>query len=226
MKTKICTKCKEEKELNKFSKHSGHKDGFHTQCKKCSKEIKKEYYIRNKEKIKAKYRKHYKENSEQKKAYQKQYRLENLLKINLDKHQYAIDNKEKIADYQKEYRENNKIRRNKQLTEKYHTDINHKIKVNLRNRINAVLKGIYKSKRTLDLLGCSIEKLKSHLESLFEPDMNWNNCGLNGWEIDHIKPCASFDLTKSKQQHICFHYKNLQPLWAKENRSKADKILN
>jgi len=55
-------------------------------------------------------------------------------------------------------------------------------------------------------------ELKLYLEKQFLPEMNWENHG-NIWEIDHIKPCANFDLTDIKQQQECFHYTNLQPLF-------------
>ena len=83
--------------------------------------------------------------------------------------------------------------------------------------------GTSKSAATLELLGCSVEELKKHLENQFIKGMTWNNYGLHGWHIDHIKPCASFDLTKEEEQRKCFHYTNLQPLWAKDNLSKSNK---
>ena len=46
-----------------------------------------------------------------------------------------------------------------------------------------------------------------------------NRQSKNGWEIDHIKPCASFDLSDPKEQKHCFFYKNLQPLWGEDNRT-------
>ena len=52
--------------------------------------------------------------------------------------------------------------------------------------------------------------------------MSWSNHG-KVWEIDHIKPCASFNLSNFEQQKQCFHYTNLQPLTIFENRSKKDK---
>jgi hypothetical protein len=73
-------------------------------------------------------------------------------------------------------------------------------------------------------LGCSFEKLKRHLESQFQPGMTWKNYGLHGWHIDHIKPLVLFDLTNRKQFLEACNYKNLQPLWAKENLSKKGKI--
>ena len=83
------------------------------------------------------------------------------------------------------------------------------------------LKNANKSDSTMNLVGCDIDSLRLHLEKLFEDGMNWDNHG--EWHIDHIRPCASFDLTDPEQQRVCFHYTNLQPLWAKDNLSKGDK---
>ena len=89
--------------------------------------------------------------------------------------------------------------------------------------MNSATKGLM-SDSTKELIGCSLEQLKIHLENRFTKGMNWQNYGRNGWHIDHIKPCTSFDLTDPKQQQECFHYSNLQPLWAKDNISKGNKI--
>ena len=51
--------------------------------------------------------------------------------------------------------------------------------------------------------------------------MSWDNYG--DWHIDHIRPCCSFDLSKIEEQEKCFHYSNLQPLWAEENMTKGGK---
>ena len=94
----------------------------------------------------------------------------------------------------------------------------------IRCRTWRVLKGRSKSNSTILLLGCSPEELKIHLQSLFLPGMSWEN--RSEWHIDHIKPCASFDLTDPEQQRCCFHYSNLQPLWKADNQRKAAKIIN
>ena len=96
--------------------------------------------------------------------------------------------------------------------------------VNLRNRINGALGGINKSASTQELLGCSVDEFVSYLESKFTDGMTWENRGRSGWHIDHIRPCATFDLTDPEQQRQCFHYTNLQPLWAKQNLSKGSKL--
>ena len=72
------------------------------------------------------------------------------------------------------------------------------------------------------LLGCTLKELKVYLEDQFVEGMSWENYG--EWEVDHIMPCASFDLTDEVQQQRCFHYSNLQPLFAVENRQKSAKI--
>ena len=77
----------------------------------------------------------------------------------------------------------------------------------------------------MNLLGCSPDFFKRHLESKFTEGMSWENYGTKGWHIDHIKPCASFDLTIESEQIECFHFSNLQPLWWYDNIEKSDKIV-
>jgi hypothetical protein len=100
--------------------------------------------------------------------------------------------------------------------------MNFKLRTLLGNRIKSALKqqGTEKSLKTMDLISCSMSYLRKHIESQFLPGMNWNNYGKNGWSIDHIKPCASFDLTKPEEQKKCFHYSNLRPLWYSDNVKK------
>lgn len=75
-----------------------------------------------------------------------------------------------------------------------------------------------------DFIGCPKEELMLHIQAQFRRGMAWNNYG-SVWHIDHILPCSAFDLTKIEEQRRCFHYSNLQPMFAKENRVKSDKIL-
>ena len=75
----------------------------------------------------------------------------------------------------------------------------------------------------MELTGCTLEELKEHLASKFTEGMTFENYGK--WHIDHILPCASFDLLLPEEQPKCFHYTNLQPLWAIDNMKKGAKIL-
>jgi hypothetical protein len=99
-----------------------------------------------------------------------------------------------------------------------------RITANLRKRLSFLLSlhCAKKSKQTLHLLGCTMPEFMQHLQSQFGEGMSFDNYGQ--WHIDHKKPCNSFDLTKPEDQAICFHYSNLQPLWAIDNRIKSDRL--
>ena len=96
----------------------------------------------------------------------------------------------------------------------------------LRSRLRSALQyqGALKSQSTLELLGIDRDGLRSWLEAQFKPGMTWDNMG--EWHVDHLRPCASFDLNDPEQQKQCFHYRNLQPLWAYDNLSKGAKLLS
>jgi hypothetical protein len=205
LKMKICNVCHKEKSIDSFHKGKGYKNGIRPYCKDC----------RKKEKL--------------------NYRLKNKKKILITNHEYYLKNKETILNKLKIYRLIHKEKRKetvkrsdlkcKDRIEKYKNQPHVKIAHRLRNRIRLVLIGTSKSDSTLNLLGCSFKFLKKHLESQFKEGMSWENYGIGGWEIDHIKPCASFNLKNPKEQKKCFHYSNLQPLWFNKNRAKnAHKI--
>lgn len=111
---------------------------------------------------------------------------------------------------------------------KYQTDEQTRIRDNLRSTLHEVM--IRRSKRDWikgarlgTLVGCSRPDLIAHIEAQFEPGMTWENYGRGGWEMDHIRPCASFDLTDPAQQAACFHYTNLRPLWRLDNMRRPRK---
>lgn len=126
--------------------------------------------------------------------------------------EYYLANRDKIIRQNRNYHKN-------RLTD----DLDYRLRYYVRNRIYCALKrgGVSKPVKPFTLLGCTINELKSHLEPQFREGMSWSNHGK--WHIDHIRPCASFDLTLLDQQLICFNYKNLQPLWALDNIKKNDR---
>jgi hypothetical protein len=200
------------------------------------KEYDRQYYLNNRERFKEYYRQYYLENrekkierskqwrlnnEEKKKENDKKYYLKNKEKIKKQVKIYRLNNKEKVKKCREKWRLNNKEKIKEHKRNKFRNNINYRLSQILRNRIFQALKGKSKSKNTMKLLGCDIEKLWNHLEKKFKPGMTRYNHGL--WHVDHIRPCASFDLKKPKQQFICFHYTNLQPLWASENILKGAK---
>ena len=190
---KVCTKCRIPQTLNSFVKNKRSSDGYFHQCKNCTKiykdSIKEKTTIQNKEwNLK---------NKEKAKLYNKKYHIDNLLKHN----QNIVDWFKNNPTYCKIWKRH-----------KYQNDVNYKIKDNIRSRFYHTLKEGYENPSISILLGCSIEEFKLHLEQQFKPEMTWLNHG-EIWEIDHIKPCSSFDLTVLEEQEKCFHFTNHQPLF-------------
>ena len=237
-KSKVCSKCKQEKSLCDFHKDAIKKLGVTSQCKKCQKEryekcrqenpekIKesvKKYYQKNKEKIKEHRRKYYQKNSEKIKEREAKYRRENSEKIKEREAKYRQENSEKVKERVKKYRRENPEKIRVYLNKRYKNDENFRMIAILRARLRKSLnsQSSKKSKRTLELVGCSIRDIRQHLENQFKDGMSWENQG--EWHIDHIKPCPLFDLTDPEQQKECFNYKNLQPLWAIDNIKKSNK---
>jgi len=170
------------------------------------------WHQENKEKVSARNKIYQQENKEKIAAREKVYYQENKEKICARNKVYRQENKEKIAATKKVYQQ-----------ERLKNDPDFKMSQNIRRRLRFALKGNSKAAPTMEIIGCTIEELWLHLESKFEPGMTRENNGKFGWHIDHKKPCCAFDLSDLEQQKICFHYSNLQPLWAKDNLEKGGK---
>lgn len=162
-------------------------------------EYQRKYRANNPEKMKSLYKKRYKDNPK--------YHIESCKK-------WRENNPEKTNECQRKY---GKYKRA--------TDPAFCIAANLRSRLHKVLKSqmAKKSDNSFSLVGCSPSDLKIYLEGKWQSGMSWDNYKHNGWHIDHIRPCSSFNLLDAEEQKKCFHYTNLQPLWAKDNLSKSDK---
>lgn len=214
MNIKKCSSCKTFKDFVCFSKCKSYKDGYSYVCKECINTRHKKYYSANKEKILKSHREDYL-------LYGKDWKS--------TRKAYYINNKKYLLNKQKERLLNPVVKNNRNkvaaIRDKIRrlNDPKHRIKKTLRTRIWNALKGIDKSKTTEELIGCSFENLKLYLESKFKDGMSWDNYGK--WHIDHIKPCDSFDLTKEYHQRECFHYTNLQPLWAADNIKKSNIVI-
>lgn len=198
---KICSKCGKEKDELEFYARPSASDDLRSQCIQCM----KEHRANTKDKKSEYDASHYQNNREQK--------LEQSII-------YGQDHKEEKRVYD--------LSRLpivlEQRRERYNFDLNYKLMCNLRSRLYAALKRNKKGWHTADLLGCSIEELKAHIESKFTDGMSWDKVMSGEIHIDHIIPCASFDFSDLEQQKKCFHYTNLQPLWAVDNRKKYKKV--
>jgi hypothetical protein len=165
-------------------------------CKYCQAEHCKNYKANNKEKIKAYNKKYKEEHKEDTKEYNKKYSEEN-------REQILIKAAARIRRRRKE-------------------DINFSLAIKLRSRVRKFI--FAKKKRSIEYIGCSIEQVRDWLESRFYKGMTWENHG-KVWHIDHVMPCAQFDLNIEEHTLVCFNWTNLQPLLVEENLSKKDKLL-
>lgn len=187
------------------------------------KEYHKKWYIKNKEDKDKKNKLWRKNNLEKAKEIHKQWYLKNKEKKLKSNKLWSKNNKEKHRFLLKRWFQKNKDLIREKNKKRRYIDPYYKITLILRSRLTNALRNNLRYKSTLELLGCSVEKLWAHLEKSFKPGMTRENHG--EWHIDHIIPCISFDLSKPEEQNKCFHYTNLQPLWAHQNLSKGAKIL-
>jgi hypothetical protein len=187
MEKKVCSKCKEEKEVCEFSKNKNVKNGLRSECKSCQKKQRSlTYYLTDE--IKERHRERQKK--------------------------YYNNNIDKIRERKRNYQNN-----------RYKNDPEFRISKNIRRRILFFLQSnnTYKNNKTFEIIGCTPQQLKEHIQSQFRDNMSWENYGYYGWHIDHIIPLSS---SKNKEEFykLC-HYTNLQPLWAEDNFKKSNKIL-
>jgi len=255
MKEKYCNRCKKIKAINEFSKNKAQKDGYCCWCKDCQKKYKKDYYIKNIEKIK----KYYIANKDKRKKYNAIWRKANPEKVKELWKNWERNNHERRLELDRKWKENNpekvKICKQKDYlknSDKYklrsklwkinnherHSELmrnwqkfrrennpKYKISMNISRAINHSLISGKNGRHWEDLVGYTINDLMIHLEKQFKPGMSWDNYGLKGWSIDHIKPISSFNFKsyEDKEFKECWSLNNLQPLWHIENIKKGNK---
>jgi len=230
METRVCIKCGEEKDISEFYIKKNGK--YHSYCNGCRLKGHREWRNANKKHVDE-----YKEKTkEYRNAKDKEYREQNREKLRIiaqiynDSHkkehkEYRDNpiNKKRLKENRKKWLAKNRDKYNEYFT-KYHKNINHRIAHRLRTRIRKALLGVTKHFTLKSVLGCTLDELKLHLESQFTGGMSWANYGQaeDKWNIDHIRPLKSFtDLSDPEQQKEAFSYRNLQPMWTKDNISKG-----
>jgi hypothetical protein len=215
---------------------------YRPDCKHCNYLYQVEWHKKNPTKAKAYYKRDWDKNKVRRTYKHLEYRKNNLEKCKAWKKKYKLENKQQIKEKDKNYRliHSDKIRRKQAEFFQMHkdaiilrrkikrnTNLQTKIKHKLRSRLSSALKICRASKlhHTFELIGCTPEFLASYIKSKLKDGMTVQDLLDGKIHIDHIIPCAAFDLTKAEEQRKCFHYTNLQPLWAIDNLKKNAKIL-
>jgi hypothetical protein len=175
----------------------------------------KERYIKNKSEIRNK-QKTWREDPANKERIKKQ-------KTRYYKENFHIIKKGRAIYYQKN-KDRFRERRRKYEQRQYQTNPQFALSSKIRSRIRISIKkaNVQKSTRTIDLIGCSYEFLRKHIENQFREGMAWDKP--NSFHIDHIRPLCSFDLSDNQQLKSACHWSNLQPLYPKENWKKGTKM--
>lgn len=232
--SKRCLGCKEMVPLERFNTNSRNGQ-TRSKCKTCLSVWKKAYTGQNEEKVKESRRRYKQKNRERELERGREYRRKNAAKIKAsrDACPKTAHTRLQKTEYAREWRKNNAERFREAhrvyAQKKRQTSPEFKIEENLRRRIRGLVTKEQKSGSTLTLLGCTSREFKTYLESLWLPGMSWDNYGVwkeggpMKWHIDHIKPCIAFNLLDPEQQKQCFHYSNMQPLWALDNIRKHGK---
>ena len=216
---KTCSRCGEEKSVSFFYFNKTY-ERYDNPCNPCRAKSKRTQRSENPEKFK---------------TYQQVYRLINKTHFNNYMINYRKNNPDKIKSYNQTYYENGGKEKKKVYDKlnlertrerdkiRYQTDIQFRMKKVLRTRIRKVLDGGTKKSSSCELLDCNYEFYILYLESQFDTKMKWSNYG-EYWNIDHVIPCSSFDLSNVHDQKKCFHWSNTRPLIKSENESKNDSI--
>jgi hypothetical protein len=227
MEKKICTKCKLNKELDKFRyrKDKGRNISF---CKECEYNDNREWYKKNPDKVKKYNSSYYVENSEVVKKQTKNYILNNQEKVKIARKKHYEKNQDEIKNKRKEYYDSNKEKvllcNSNYVKKRIKGDVIFKLIINVRSRMSAYVNKnkIHKNNNTFNIVGITPIELKEYLEKKFQDGMCWENYGTYGWHIDHIVP-LSIAKTEEELYKLC-HYTNLQPLWREENLLKGNKL--
>jgi hypothetical protein len=201
-----------------------------------AKQRQREYYRNNRERISAEGRRKRVEERDALKAKRRETYLrkkDRILAANKryrDKKLQDPVQREEFNRYFRELRKrdggNRRAYERKWRKTKAESDIQYKLAVQLRKRLNMAIKNRAKAGSAVKELGCSIEFLVAHIESQFEPGMTWENWGLDGWHLEHIFPLAKADLSDPYEFAVVVNWRNLRPMWAKENIAKKDRVTS
>jgi hypothetical protein len=206
--------------------YRGHDSGRYvaeSRCIVCNSINSKKHRERNKEAINAQRAEFCRQNRERVLAQKKEDYRKHKAKRRATSRAWHEANRDKVLSYLRDWQAANadqfKASKNAYYRNRKQSDPAFAMLARLRRRINNLVSGSDKSCTTAELIGCSHDAFARHIESLFTDGMTWEN--RRDWHIDHIIPCAAFDMNDPQQQRQCFHYSNMRPLWAYENQRKG-----
>jgi hypothetical protein len=222
---KKCNKCGLSKSYDEYHNSKSYSDGKNVMCKVCKSEKSKRYYEKNSEHVKKRILDNYYDDREKHWGRMCNYYKENRDDLLEYKSEYYERNKEHMLElssvYYKENKEDINEKNKLYMCERRKTDKLFVLKETISSLIYHSLRrsGYKRNKRTMDVLGCTIQEFKDYIESLFVDGMSWDNKG--EWHIDHKRPVG---WAKDEEEiYELNHYTNLQPMWGIDNIRKGNR---
>lgn len=246
MEYKKCNTCGLVKELSDKNfvqrEYNSKKTGelkiyWSSKCKLCKSIHNKKKYQDNKEIILNKASEYREKNRSKIKESMREYNSRPKVKEKM--RNYRVKNRKELRQKEKEWRIKNpekakEISKRKRMISRINNPIL-KVRHNVSRAVNFALKREGASKAgqsTMDYLPYTLDDLKKHLESKFEPWMNWSNYGMYHakswkdddvstwtWQVDHIIPHSEFkyDSLSHPDFKKCWSLENLRPYSSKKN---------
>jgi len=204
---KPCSKCKKEKDLSEFYSRGG-------VCKECRRDSDRRRSIENREAIAERKRIRYAENRQKNLLEKQLYYKANKEKLDQKSRVYAAANPDKMRAAWRKYRRKIMATPKGKLNNSIAARVNH-----------SLAEGAKAGSGWEELVGFTVDQLRSHLEKRFKPGMTWENYGTY-WSIDHKIPISAFNFEKPDDIdfRLCWTLKNLQPLEVGANSRKKDKL--
>ena len=159
-------------------------------------------------------------NKEKKKAKTRKWRNENKERSRLNQKRYYDENSDRLKELSRKYAKENRLSINSRRKKKYDSDPLYKFEKRTRNTIRDGFrsKNFHKKHKTNQILKCSFEYFLNYIEKQFKEGMTFSNT-----HLDHIVPVS---LGETEEEIIALnHYSNFQPLLAKDNLKKGDKLI-
>jgi len=202
---KYCPHCKQIKKVSDFALQESRKDGLRAYCKDCVNETGLEYVRRPEIKQRKKEKESTREFLDQLAEYRR----------NSSKYKETLEKYRKTSSVHREYM--------KEYNKRFYV----KVRSDISTRIWLELKLYNKTKESEfdEYLGCTVEYFVHYIELQFTEDMSWDKWGRGDdkFHIDHIIPCAMFDMNNEEEVKRCFHFSNYQPMWQPDNLRKSSK---
>lgn len=204
IKVKLCPSCNETKIIMEFHKDKSKADGLYSICKKC-----------RMEKINTE------DNILKRRAYDRNRYYADIEKTREKNRQKYYKNRERSISHSKVWAKKHRKHLNLYSKLREMKNISIRIRHVIMSGVQGSLRGNKNGKHWEDLVGYKLEDLKRYLESMWTQGMTWDTYGKQkggawGWEIDHIRPISSFNITSYDCEDFkeCWKLENLRPMWA------------